>query len=214
MPYVHRNAGRSDRMTLRLKAARGVDREYSSFFRPTFPHGDMSLAGLGQTHRLIMDRLGDGKAIMRPGEAEVANTHARPLQSLRPSPPGTVHGRGVAARKRQKIVCMGGPAKTNRARCIACCILGNEHKRCRTIRDERAVAPAQGTGCNIILGTKFAWVEQLPGGDTKGYKSEMDGAGFGPRSGELQPAFCGSFNNTPARSGLAMRVRSREIFLC
>src|SRR5262249_19711826 len=94
---------------------------------------------------------GNGEAIMRLGETQVVKRDPGPFQGLRPSAARPVEGGSIAARNRKEVVRMGRAPETDGARRVACRILGDEHKGCGAIANERAIAAAQGMGYIRVL---------------------------------------------------------------
>src|SRR5208282_3243447 len=144
-------------MPFGFEATGRIDRKLAGFFGPAFTNGNVTFTRPSQSHRLVMNKLGDGEAVVRFRQTEIAESHTGPLQSLRPCPPRTIESDGIAPRNWQDIVRMGCAAETDRARYIARRILRHEHDSCRAIRNQRAVAAPQGMrDIGVLFGDRVA----------------------------------------------------------
>ena len=87
---MHRHAGRADRMALGLQPAGRIDRQLAVLLRPAFLHRARALPFRHESHRLVLDQLGDGEAVVRLDQRKVAERDAgageRALPRLARSP--------------------------------------------------------------------------------------------------------------------------------
>ena len=87
---VHRHAGRADRMALGLQPAGRIDRQLAVLLRPAFLDRARALPFRHEPHRLVFDQFGDGEAVVRLDERQIAERDAgvgeRALPGLACSP--------------------------------------------------------------------------------------------------------------------------------
>src|SRR6185437_2305474 len=97
-------ASRADRVALRLEAAGRVDRQPAALLRPAFADRARPFAFANEAHRLVLDQLRDGEAVMYLGEREVAEPHAGVGERTLPGLGAALELEHVPARHREKVL--------------------------------------------------------------------------------------------------------------
>ena len=148
---VHRHAGRADRMALGLQAARRIDRQLAVLLRPAFLHRARALPFRREPHRLVFDQLGDGEAVVRLDQRQIAERDAgvgeRPLPGLG----AAFELQDVALAHRQEILHMRGRAERDRLAQPQRGLDVGQHQRGRAVGHQRAVGALERTGDERIL---------------------------------------------------------------
>ena len=133
--HVHRDAGRADRVALRLEAARRVDRQPAVLFGPALEDRAGALAPRRQAHRFVLDHFGDREAVMRLDQVEVVEVEPRRGERPLPGELRPLEGEDVALLHRQEIVDLLGGAERDR--------LFQRRARSAHRRARRAAAPSE-----------------------------------------------------------------------
>ena len=157
---MHRHAGGADRMALGLQAAGRVDRQPPALLGQALAHHAVALAGGCEAHRLVLDQLGDGEAIVGLHEGEVLVGDPGLRAGLLPGHPRALELRRVAAGQRQDVVDVGPGAEADRPLQTLRRLGIRHHQGRRAVRDQRAVGAPQGCGhVGVLLRDSVAEVE-------------------------------------------------------
>src|SRR6185437_14882652 len=148
---VHADAGCADRMALGLQAARDVDRQLAVALDPTLVDRPLALAGRGQAHRLVLDQLGRGEAVVAFDEREIEQVEMCLGQRLPPGERRALELDDVALAHRQEVVDVLRGAEGDRLLHAERRADIGQHDRGGAVGHWRAVGALQRTGDERVL---------------------------------------------------------------
>src|SRR5712691_8033964 len=148
---VHRHPGRADRMALGLEPAGRVDRQRPALLGQALGHGARAPALRHQPHRLVLDQLGDGEAVVGLDEGKIGEREAGAGECARPGLAAAFELEHVAPRHRQEILHVLGGAERDRLAELERGRDVGKDERGGAVGDERAVRALERTGDARIL---------------------------------------------------------------
>ena len=148
---VHRHAGGADRMALGLEPAGRIDRQPAGLLGQALGDGARALPFRHQPHRLVLDQLGDGEAIVRLDEREIGERDAGARQRALPGLRAAFELEHVALRHRQEILHVLGRAERHRLAELERGRDVGQHDGGGAVRDQRAVGALERTGDARVL---------------------------------------------------------------